>query len=280
MFTKLKRSLRHNKYVWKYGLNRGPSFRFLFSPQRIEGQIKRIVNDLNKKGIAFSSIDELFADKDLFIELKEAVKKLESDSKETIEQARQNVNNPTTDLGDKVFMQFLLGINPKFDPQSIWYRFAIQEAFQQIANAYFEMKEAEMRYYNVWYNIPFRGEPRASQLWHRDWDDMQILKIFVYFNDVGPGGGPLSYAPDTHLKGTVKKNPKYRIESNYKRTRDDQMAEVISPENWVTGTAKKFDIIFADTHGYHKGGHALESDRLLYTCMYLSPASTREMFSF
>jgi hypothetical protein len=56
------------------------------------------------------------------------------------------------------------------------------------------------------------------------------------------------------------------------------MAAVVSPDHWVICTAPKGTIVFADTHGYHKGGFTTERDRVLYTCMFTSQASQSEDF--
>ena len=51
------------------------------------------------------------------------------------------------------------------------------------------------------------------------------------------------------------------------------MDQVIPKKDWIIGTGAKGTIIFADTRGFHKGGDARKGDRLMYTCMYTSPAS-------
>jgi hypothetical protein len=53
------------------------------------------------------------------------------------------------------------------------------------------------------------------------------------------------------------------------------MADVVPCDRWIRGVGKVGTIIFADTHGFHKGGLARERDRLLYTCMFVSQACQR-----
>jgi hypothetical protein len=69
------------------------------------------------------------------------------------------------------------------------------------------------------------------------------------------------------------------MENGVKRTVDEQMDKVVAKEKWVTALVPKYTVVFADTHGYHKGGLAREHDRLLYTCMYTSPGCQRYLFS-
>ena len=63
-----------------------------------------------------------------------------------------------------------------------------------------------------------------------------------------------------------------------RRSRDEQMAEVVPADRWIKCLGPKGTIVFADTHGYHKGGLARENDRIMYTCMFTSPASESEEF--
>ena len=176
-------------------------------------------------------------------------------------------------IGDKTFNLELLGSPVKFDPSSVYARFALQSLFRNVANGYFQML-AQLRYYNVWYTFASSTTPRESQLWHFDREDNYILKVFVYLNEVDLGTGPFTYAPGTHRKGQRWNIlPESFLEQNVLRSSDDQMSKVVSKTDWVRALGKKGTIVFADTRGFHKGGEARTGDRLMFTCMYTSPAS-------
>jgi hypothetical protein len=133
---------------------------------------------------------------------------------------------------------------------------------------------AKLRYYNVWKTFASTEQARESQLWHFDREDNYILKIFLYLDDVDEGAGPFTYAPGTHKKGKYRAiEPEYFLEGSVRRTTDDQMNAVFAEDRWIRALGKKGTIIFADTRGFHKGGEARTKDRLMYTCMYTSPAS-------
>jgi hypothetical protein len=135
---------------------------------------------------------------------------------------------------------------------------------------------ARLKFFNVWHNFASTSAPRDSQLWHRDPEDRYIVKMFVYLTDVNEGGGPLFYAPATHGLGRVKSRPKAFKEegSGATRSTDEQMCVVVPKERWITAIGSKGTVVFADTRGYHKGGLARECDRIVYTCMFTSQAST------
>jgi Phytanoyl-CoA dioxygenase (PhyH) len=276
MFQRIKaiaREQRHNEFFWRYGFNFRPlvNYKFDFESEAMFFA-KKMVDDLNRDGIAMMSIDDLLTDRRLFHDLETAVETLLENRKDELELIRSKAND-TDAIGDKTFNVELLGSEVEFDPDSIFAQFALNETFIQIANAYFGML-VKLRYYNVWQTFATNAAARESQLWHFDREDNYILKIFLYLNDVGEGAGPFTYAPKTHRKGLLwGKQPEYSLEKNVMRSTDEQMSAVVPREHWVKGIGKKGTIIFADTRGFHKGGEARTDDRLMFTAMFTSPAS-------
>jgi ectoine hydroxylase-related dioxygenase (phytanoyl-CoA dioxygenase family) len=127
--------------------------------------------------------------------------------------------------------------------------------------------------------MPGTDSPKNAQLWHRDRDDMQILKVFIYFTDVDEETGAFVYAPGTHALGTITKQPAYFLEDGKtKRSYDEDMNKIVPQDKWLLGKGSTGTIVFADTHGYHKGGFVKTKFRFLYTCMYLSGYSGRIRF--
>jgi hypothetical protein len=276
MLPKLKgivRNSRRNEFVWRYGFNISPTLGYRFNRHSGTTALqKTIVDKLNKDGIAISSIDECSHEIEHFPELDHSVSGLLELQNEKIDTKRAMAASRDS-IGDKTFNLELLGSPVKFDPSSVYARFALQSLFRNVANGYFQML-AQLRYYNVWYTFASSTTPRESQLWHFDREDNYILKVFVYLNEVDLGTGPFTYAPGTHRKGQRWNIlPESFLEQNVLRSSDDQMSKVVSKTDWVRALGKKGTIVFADTRGFHKGGEARTGDRLMFTCMYTSPAS-------
>ncbi|NOT46209.1 MAG: hypothetical protein HOP17_00470 [Acidobacteria bacterium] len=267
------RSLRDYEFIWRYGFNFSPSFKYWVSPTNKLGEIeKKVLNDLNRDGIAITSVDGLLTEASGFNELGSAVEGLLLSRKDEIAALASSATD-TTKIGSKTFNLELLGSELTFDSSDIFSCFAISPALLNIANAYLRMY-AQLRYYNVWYTFATNTAARESQLWHFDREDQYILKVFIYLKDVDIGTGPFTYAPGTHRKGLHwNKKPESFTENNVFRTTDEQMNAVIPQEKWIRATGKKGTVVFADTRGYHKGGEARKDDRLMYTCMFTSPAS-------
>lgn len=273
---KLARAGRKHELTWRYGYNFGPTISHKFNSPHLFTEAARILGELNRDGIAITSADILLKDSSAFNELCDAVDGLEREREAELTVKRAAANDPA--IGQKTFNVEMLGSNPVLDPQSIYARFALQNPILQIANAYFGMYTC-LRYYNVWHTFATQAEARESQLWHHDREDHFILKAFVYFSDVDEEAGPFTYAAGSHLKRGVSREPAFVLEGGVKRSNDEQMAEVVPNDRWVRATGKRGTIIFADTRGYHKGGLARKSDRIMYTCMFTSQASeSKELF--
>ncbi|MEZ5428779.1 MAG: phytanoyl-CoA dioxygenase family protein [Pyrinomonadaceae bacterium] len=272
---------RHAELVWRYGFNFLPSFNYSLDFSKGDSKfVNSIVERLNRDGVAVTSIEECSNEILHFSDLEKAVDEILEDKKNEIRQMKEK-SEKSEAIGEKTFNVELLGSPLVFDPQSIFSSFALQDTLLGIANAYFGMI-VKLRYYNVWYTFATQSKARESQLWHFDREDNYILKMFLYLNDVDEGAGPFTYAPRTHRKGSLKKSqPEFFVEEGVQRSTDEQMAAVVPEDKWIKGVGKKGTIIFADTRGFHKGGEARTGDRLMYTCMFTSPASeSKQLLNF
>jgi hypothetical protein len=267
---------RKQELTWRYVFNFYPALWYRWRRLPLAGEAQQVLNSLRQDGIATSSIVKLLDQPAEFSALESAVQQLEKARSEQLRAARPVAEDAVA--GEKSFNVELLGENPLLELDNAFARFALQSRLLEVANAYFGMF-TRLRYYNVWHTFATTEEARQSQLWHRDREDFKILKVFVYLSDVDEGAGPLTYAKGTQLSGVSKVAPEYFVEGGVKRSTDDQMATVAPPETWSKAIGPKGTIVFADTSGYHKGGLARTHDRLMYVCMFTSPASqSKELF--
>ena len=271
LYSRLK-YLRSNESYWRYGSNLVPTIDHLLSGDAAQSDTaKSIVRNLLSNGIAVSRIEDLM-DEQSIIDLDSSVQRLLDAKNQEIRDLKSMVDADST-LGKKTFNLELLGSEPEFDPGSTFAKLGLSRSLLAIANSYLRMT-AQLRYFNVWYTTASTGTSRESQLWHFDREDNYILKLFLYLDDVDEGTGPFTYAPGTHRNGKHRSiRPEFIMEGNVKRSTDEQMSNVYPREKWKACTGKKGTIVFADTRGYHKGGEARTKDRLMFTCMYTSPAS-------
>lgn len=274
------RSIRQTNLFWRYGTNLAPTVHhFVRTKKEKSDVISKIVDDLNSEGIAMARVEDLLTN-EMIAKLYSEVQGLLSARASDISDLKNTVDKDST-VGKKTFNLELLGSEPEFDSESVFANLGLSDSMLAIANSYLRMT-AQLRYFNVWYTTASTGTSRESQLWHFDREDNYILKAFLYLDDVDEGTGPFTYAPATHRSGRHRSvQPEFIMEGNVKRTTDEQMTKVYPREKWKVGTGSKGTIVFADTRGYHKGGEARSKDRLMFTCMYTSPASeSKDLLQF
>ena len=121
---------------------------------------------------------------------------------------------------------------------------------------------------DAWLNFPTENPPEISQLWHRDPEDLRLVKAFIYLNDVDDRCGPFTYIPGTHPFGAeTAKSAKLERK---KRIPDDRMTRVFPPDSWRVCVGEANTMILADTLGYHRGGKPIVGRRILLTFTYTS----------
>lgn len=119
-----------------------------------------------------------------------------------------------------------------------------------------------------WLNYPTKAPPKASQMWHRDPEDLRIVKAFIYLVDVDEETGPFTFIPRTHSFGEFANCvPDHK---DRKRVEDEEMNPILSPDLHRVCTGPADTMILADTVGYHRGGKPRSKNRVLLTFTYTS----------
>ena len=97
-----------------------------------------------------------------------------------------------------------------------------------------------------------------TNFYHKDENSWNLLKVFIYLNDVGNNSGPFVYVKKTH------KDLSLNILKNY-RISDDVINNNFSQDQIVNLTGKVGDIIIANTRGLHKGKKVISDERNMLT---------------
>ncbi|MCE9584110.1 MAG: hypothetical protein K8T20_16625 [Planctomycetes bacterium] len=165
----------------------------------------------------------------------------------------------------KPFMVHL--IQSTVDADSAYARLALDEPVLKIVARYLDLVPL---WYSLsgWINFPTEDDAIQSQLWHRDPEDRQLLKVFFYLNDVDEKTGPFSYVMGSHSRSKEGfKTPKYM---DRKRVSDQDMDATYPRSRWKQCTGPADTMILADTIGFHKGGKPERGSRILVTMTYTS----------
>jgi len=261
--------------TWRYVFNLGPTLEHRRHPPVLGEAARAVLDRLRVDGAASTTLEELTGDATLLPRLQELARALEAEQAERLEERRRQMMDGTFP-GHKDYVVFLLGRHPTIDPESVLAQVALHGQLKGIADAYFGLRTA-VADINLWRTFASNRPPRSSQLWHRDLQqDHHVLKLFVHLEDVVEGGGPFSYALGTHTRRQREPLPEARHDGMTLRSHDDELAEVVPRERWRAFTGPAGSVVFADTIGYHRGGWATTTPRLLYQALYASQASTRD----
>ena len=150
-------------------------------------------------------------------------------------------------------------------------RFALHPEILGVVNAYLGLY-AELRKLEYWYVLPSeRQAPMYSQLWHRDFEDISLVKVFLYLSDIDEHSGPFAFVRGTHQGRLRWRDPQSIAARRTNRASDEDIAAIVPRERWFVGTGPKGTVVMAATKGYHKGGLATKRDRRLLTANYFSP---------
>ncbi len=112
-----------------------------------------------------------------------------------------------------------------------------------------------------------------SQQWHRDPEDLHVVKVFLYFSDVDEEAGPFEYVPGSTEGGRYGDVfPWGKSESWYPSV--EEFDREVPESDRLLVTAPAGTIVVCDTSGFHRGGYARSKPRILSTHTYVSPGST------
>jgi hypothetical protein len=158
-----------------------------------------------------------------------------------------------------------------------WLSACISRRLLDIANEYLQLW-SKLEYIDLWYSLPVgeSAERKASQIWHRDFDDSHLLKVFLYLSDVDERSGPFEYVPGSHPEGRLAGVHPW-APMGVGRISDKELAKYIETGDVRTFTAPRGTLIFCNTSGLHRGGFAEANPRVLAAVTYCSPASLHSL---
>jgi hypothetical protein len=243
-------------------------------PASLTGIEKQVVRDVREHGYGLVEFSDLFSVEDwrrLNAQAEAFVEETESRIEELRERKGKNFLVRKYDYGRE---------NP-LAPDDPWLRLCLSPTLLGLANRVLGMW-SKLEYVDLWYSIPVapEAERRASQAWHRDFEDSHLLKVFLYLRDVDERSGPFEFVSGSQIGGPLAHIEPWQptgiavsergaaLEELEKRV----MTEV--PQSRVrTFTGLKGTMVFCNTTGLHRGGYAEQHPRVLATAAYTSPAS-------
>jgi len=112
---------------------------------------------------------------------------------------------------------------------------------------------------SCWWSLTGHSKPEEAELFHRDVDEWQFIKLFIYLSDVDEGSGPHKY-----VRGTANEAKLLRI----RRYTDEEIAAAFGAERLMTFTGPACTSFLENTFGFHKGELPKTRNRLLFQAQY------------
>ena len=106
----------------------------------------------------------------------------------------------------------------------------------------------------------------GNQIYHVDPNSPRFLKFFVYLDDVDENGGPFCYVEGSHTKKFEIDRRNWNEQYNWST---DSIEQIYGKDKVKYLTAKKGDLLIADTNGWHRGTKPLNKDRTMLTLDYV-----------
>lgn len=262
---------RHDLY-WNF--LRNPSSRRLFEMQRLElsGAQQQVVRDLRSHGLSFARFTELNIDAKHWNRLRETVDSFARSAK-----VREAIENYAAVVarGEMAYDAYIVKLNeegPTFALDNPLLQLGICPQILDVVNSYIGLW-AKFIYADVWHSIPIDvGRRIGSQRWHRDPEDRKIVKIYLYFSNVDQGAGPLEYVPGSGFGGRYEEFRKWKARGD-RYPSDGELERRIPASESVSCVGPAGTAVFCDTSGFHRGGIATTSARIVATWTFCTPAA-------
>ncbi len=247
--------------------------RSLFAGNRpsIDQTQLRVVQELDDVGYSLLTAEELFS--------AETWQAVQDEGAEFIRATEQGLEGDG-ELRKREGKDFLVR---KYDVGGVvgldnpWLSACLSRRLLDIANQYLQLW-SKLEYLDLWYSLPVgeSAERKASQIWHRDFDDSHLLKVFLYLSDVDVRSGPFEYVPGSQPGGRYGGVHPWQP-MGVGRISDKELAKHVQTDAVRTFTAPKGTLIFCNTSGLHRGGFAEANPRVLAAVTYCSPASLHSL---
>jgi|SRR6476469_3533938 len=248
---------------WRYVSNAQRTWRAWQSQGSHSDHVKRVAQEIKQQGIVIGLADTYLSEK--------GRKALGEASASVLTLSQSSEVQAILKNGQEARgKDYIIRVMPKdleYGSDSPLLKVALDKTLLEIVAAYLGMWP-RLHAIGAFLNFPTDEEAKESQLWHRDAEDMKLIKVFIYLSDVGSENGPFCYIPKTHPfsagAGTV---PPHK---DKKRILDDEMVSAFPKHSWVECTGPANTMILADTVGFHRGGKPMIGTRLLITFTYTS----------
>jgi hypothetical protein len=261
----------------RVGANRQSRRRFSGSRPSLDDVQQDVLTRVREKGFAVVPFSKLFPDPARWQEIGAAADAFIAEAEEGLaaEAAGRDSGLRRTAAKDFVIRRNAWDVTlPLDDP---WLSLGLDPRMLDLANTYLGLW-SKLEYVDVWYTpAADAADRKASQRWHRDFNDRLLLKAFLYLREVDESSGPFEYVPESFPGGRLGDLWPWVPGGNDSYPPDEAFAEKLDGEAIQTFTGERGTMIFCNTAGFHRGGFSTGRERVLATWTYASPAALKAL---
>ena len=259
--------------------NPSSSRRFVDDPPELTGAQGEVLAELRSSGLAIVDFARLIEDDALWQQLSASMESFvdEAESSQVRTDAPRTKDEYLIRRGRRIRRELeRQGVRPPWPTLSLddpWLRYALSTRILDVVNTYRGMW-TKLLDLDQWYTVPFGNQHDrvASQNWHRDPEDLHVVKVFTYFSDVDDGAGPFQYIPESAEGGRYGHHWPWTVTGETYPS-PEELSRVVPESQIRSARGPAGTVIFCDTSGFHRGGFATSRPRVLSYQTYVSPAS-------
>lgn len=234
-----------------------------------------ILGSLKQNGYAKSTLKELFDSENYLKYFLNRVQTMKSTKR--FQEAKLFFENNYSKAGKHYMFRNLDDNDFLLDPDDLLLKFPLSNEILPIINSYYKIL-TKIQTADIW--ITFNSNRKLSrtnaQKWHRDRDDLKVIKVFLYLCDIDSSNGATEYIPDSNRGKKLSNLAKFsygNIDSRDVYPDQDLIDKKVLKDDIITLSGKAGTIFFVETTGLHRGGFAMSGERIFGYWSFVTPAS-------
>jgi hypothetical protein len=252
-----------------YSVNATARRLYVSQPPSLSAQQSLAVSDLKRVGLHQTNFSEFVASAADYQALRGEIDGLLQDYS-----VRRQIRERNSKQGSKWYVVRAFGLEPRQPVPSSLAKFVLSDQVLNMANAYLGL-QGRLIYLDVWHNLSrsHSEPPISSEYWHRDHEDIRIVKMFLYLTDVDEWSGPLEYLCDSQAGGRY--DSVFPSQSPYgSYPQEDALRRMIPEWSARLCVGPAGTLVFWDSSGFHRGGRVVRGARQVLVATFASDAST------
>jgi hypothetical protein len=283
-----------HKVSWYISRNPESQKRFVRHSPMLTAAQRELVESLTTKGVAAASFGQAGIEPRDWSALQEKIAEFARLSTDRIaaatasysdeldlgslEHNRERFRRFFRDKSEAKLDDYILKMNPENSVQSASHpllAIGLSAPVLRVVSSYMGLWP-KLIYTDAWYSIPMDpGKRIGSQKWHRDPEDKQMVKVYLYFSEIDESAGAMEYILGTSnaVGGQGIEIGEWKAAGANLYPSGELVEQTFSADRRFSCSGPVGTLLFCDTTGLHRGGISRSRPRIVATWTFVTPAS-------